>query len=236
MMTMRLKEQFVSVWRICEDCDTLAHLLCPRNVLLLSQSRHAAAKVWMCLAGLVVHLLSCGVLQPDSLEQQCIALLQSTWPQVCNVILMQPRTLFHQMIFKWSIRSYWMILILVGWLKHEGGMGVIGIINWPTTWNKLLLEKLLVVSLGKKLPASYGTWWFFTILTQACLWRILNKLNPVHILLLYFFKIHYNIIMPSLSRSSRWSLQVIQPKIYFPSYDNTKKFRQREHIMKLLVI
>lgn len=87
MMTMRLKEQFVSVWRICEDCDTLAHLLCPRNVLLLSQSRHAAAKVWMCLAGLLAHLLSCGVLQPDSLEQQCMALLQSTWPQgVLNLI------------------------------------------------------------------------------------------------------------------------------------------------------
>lgn len=171
MMTMRLKEQFVSVWRICEDSDTLAHLLCPRNVLLLSQSRHAAAKVWMCLAGLLVHLLSCGVLQPDSLEQQCMAVLQSAWPQVCNVILMQPRTVFHQ-TFKGSICSYWMILLLVGWLKHEGVMGVIGIINWPTTWNKLLFEKLLVVSLGKKLPASYGTWRFFTILTQACLWPL----------------------------------------------------------------
>lgn len=171
MMTVRLKEQFVSVWRICEDCDTLAHLLCPRNVLLLSQSRHAAAKVWMCLAGLLVHLLSCGVLQPDSLEQQCMALLQSTWPQVCNVILMQPRTVFHQ-IFKRSIHSYWMILILVECLKHEGAMGVTGIINWPTTLNKLLLKKLLVVSLGKKLPASCGTWRFFTILTQACLWPV----------------------------------------------------------------
>lgn len=169
---MRLKEQFVSVWRICEDCDTLAHLLCPRNVLLLSQSRHAAAKVWMCLAGLLVHLLSCGVLQPDSLEQQCMALLQSTWPQVCHVILMQSRTVFYQMIFKGSSCRYWMILILVGWLKHEGGMGVIGIINRPTTWNKLLLKKLLVFSLSKKLPACYGTRKFFTILTQACFWPL----------------------------------------------------------------
>jgi len=65
-----------------------------------------------------------------------------------------------------------MILILVECLKHEGAMGVTGIINWPTTLNKLLLKKLLVVSLGKKLPASCGTWRFFTILTQACLWPV----------------------------------------------------------------
>lgn len=82
MMTTGLMEQFVSVWRVCEECDALLHVLCPRNMLLLSQSRHAAGKVWTCLAGLLAHLLSCGVLLPDSLEQQCMELLQSSWPQV----------------------------------------------------------------------------------------------------------------------------------------------------------
>ncbi|XP_023724523.1 codanin-1 isoform X3 [Cryptotermes secundus] len=81
MMTTGLMEQFVSVWRVCEECDALLHVLCPRNMLLLSQSRHAAGKVWTCLAGLLAHLLSCGVLLPDSLEQQCMELLQSSWPQ-----------------------------------------------------------------------------------------------------------------------------------------------------------
>jgi hypothetical protein len=82
MMTTGLMEHFVSVWHACEACDSLTRLLCPRNMLLLSQSQHAAGKVWTCLAGLLAHLLSCGVLLPDSLEQQCVALFQSTWPQV----------------------------------------------------------------------------------------------------------------------------------------------------------
>ncbi|KDR07477.1 codanin-1-like [Zootermopsis nevadensis] len=87
MMTTGLMEHFVSVWHVCEECDGLTRLLCPRNMLLLSQSRHAAGKVWTCLAGLLAYLLSCEVLLPDKLEQQCVALLQSTWPQeILNLI------------------------------------------------------------------------------------------------------------------------------------------------------
>jgi len=82
MMTTGLMKHFVNVWHTCEEYSILAHFLCPRNVLLLSQSKHAADKVWTCLAGFLVHLLSCDVLQPNSLEQQCVALLRSTWPQV----------------------------------------------------------------------------------------------------------------------------------------------------------
>lgn len=71
--------------------------------------------------------------------------------------------------------------------------------------------------------------------TGLPLFSVLSKLNPVHILLLYFFKNHYNIIFPSLSRSSRWSLQVIQPQLYFPSYDNTKKLRKESTLWSSLL-
>jgi hypothetical protein len=40
-----------------------------------------------------------------------------------------------------------------------------------------------------------------------------QQMNPVHILPLYFQKIHFNIILPSMARSTEWSfsLQAFQP-------------------------
>jgi len=35
---------------------------------------------------------------------------------------------------------------------------------------------------------------------------VLSQIEPVHMLPLYFFKIDFNIIFPSISRYSKWSL------------------------------
>jgi len=44
------------------------------------------------------------------------------------------------------------------WMQH---------IN-PTTWSRVLLEKLLVPWLVKKFPTLYGIWRFITVFTTAC--------------------------------------------------------------------
>ena len=35
---------------------------------------------------------------------------------------------------------------------------------------------------------------------------IVSKIKPVYILIFHFFKIHFNIILPFMSTSSKWSL------------------------------
>jgi len=53
----------------------------------------------------------------------------------------------------------------------------------------------------KKLPALYRTRNFITVLTRVRHYTILSKLNPVSILISYFFKIRFNIILPAEARS-----------------------------------
>jgi len=43
-------------------------------------------------------------------------------------------------------------------------------LNKVTTWNKILLEKLIVTQLVEKLPASYGSRRFITVFTTAHHW------------------------------------------------------------------
>jgi hypothetical protein len=61
--------------------------------------------------------------------------------------------------------------------------------------------------LATELPDFCGTLKFITIFTWACHWSVpvLSHMSPVHILLLYLFKIHFN-ILPSVPRSSKQSL------------------------------
>jgi len=45
----------------------------------------------------------------------------------------------------------------------------------------------------------------------------LSQINPFHALSSYFFKIHFNIVLSSLLRSSKWCLSFIFPYQYFVS-------------------
>ena len=52
---------------------------------------------------------------------------------------------------------------------------------------------------------------------------ILRQISPVHVTLSSFFKIYFNIILPSLPRSSKWSFSFLFPHqkplfIYFLAY------------------
>jgi hypothetical protein len=56
---------------------------------------------------------------------------------------------------------------------------------------------------------------------------ILNHINLVHILIMYIFKIHYNIIFPFMSRSPKWlsSLQDFRNNILYASLSPPMRFR-----------
>jgi hypothetical protein len=51
-------------------------------------------------------------------------------------------------------------------------------------------------------PTFCGNRRFITVFRRA---PILSKINPVHTTPSYFYKIHFNIILPPMSRSSSWS-------------------------------
>jgi hypothetical protein len=43
---------------------------------------------------------------------------------------------------------------------------------------------------------------------------ILSQTNPVHAFTSYFLKAHFNIILPSLPKFSKWSLSLTFPQMY----------------------
>ena len=69
-----------------------------------------------------------------------------------------------------------------------------------------LFEKRMFCHLRRKFPTSCGTQKFFTVSTIArhlsLLWvRSIQSMLPSH-----FLRVHFDIILQSLSRSSKWSL------------------------------
>jgi hypothetical protein len=73
---------------------------------------------------------------------------------------------------------------------------------------QVLVQKLTVTQLVKKFPAFY----YKPEGSLPCshespsLVTILSQLNPIHNFPPYFFKVHYNIILPSAPGSSKWFL------------------------------
>jgi len=62
----------------------------------------------------------------------------------------------------------------------------------------------------KEFPVLYGTRRFITLIHKGPpLVPILSQLNPVHtITRLLYLKIHFNIIVPSMSGSRKWFLSI----------------------------
>jgi len=63
-----------------------------------------------------------------------------------------------------------------------------------------LLKKMTVAKLVKKFPAFHRTQDFITAFTRVCHWTTWTRRNSIHTLKIYFFNIHFNIILPCMSR------------------------------------
>jgi len=70
-------------------------------------------------------------------------------------------------------------------------------------------EKLTTAQIVRKCSGFYGILKFITVFTSLLLISILNQINPVYICTPNFSNVHSN-ILPSMPRSTKWSLQVFQ--------------------------
>jgi len=73
-----------------------------------------------------------------------------------------------------------------------------------TPSNRVLLEKLIVTHLIRKIPTFLEPKCSLPCLQNLPLFPILSQMKPVHTFKTYVFKTHFNIILPSTTRSSKW--------------------------------
>jgi hypothetical protein len=86
--------------------------------------------------------------------------------------------------------------------------------KYKTTLGSIVfLEKPIVTQLVQKFPACYGIWRFKAVFARICHWSLSSgKWKPCSC------KITFNIILPSMPRSSNWSiLSGFQTKIFYSS-------------------
>jgi hypothetical protein len=78
--------------------------------------------------------------------------------------------------------------------------------NKLTPWRKVQLEKLIVAQLVKDFPPLWNPKFHYIVHKSPPLVYILSQMHPAHTFQSFFPKINSDIIFPSTSRSSAWSL------------------------------
>jgi hypothetical protein len=145
------------------------------------------------------------------MELKCSSLTHKNW---------QERFLFLHDASSWDLFTYLTLIILEEVKEYVYNIWTVCITN-SVKINKYIF---LVFNIGvgvslhklfwgmplqhhKKVPVFYGTWRFSTMFRTACHWTLsLNQINPVSILIPYFFEIQFNIILLfTVPRSPKWS-------------------------------
>jgi hypothetical protein len=91
-------------------------------------------------------------------------------------------------------------------LNPVGGRVVIFFSLTQTPWNVVLPEKLISHSASQILRRVWNPKVHYRVHNSQPPIRILSQMNPINTLPTYFPETHCNIIFPSTSRSSEWSL------------------------------
>jgi hypothetical protein len=106
---------------------------------------------------------------------------------------------------------WWLLLCLVVIDIDAQGLEVAKLFFTPTSiqWSRVHFKKIAITQLVKKFSVFSAAWKFMTVLVP-----ILSQINPVNFLLCNFFKMKFNIILPSTHRSPKVSsLQVLCPEL-----------------------
>ncbi|CAG4949182.1 unnamed protein product [Parnassius apollo] len=93
-------------------------ILCPRNIVLLGESRCKASAVWEALATVLVFLLKNDYLSEDSLTEQCLAVYRQDWPQS---ILENLSTCMKSVSSRWSRASTGKFTLFLDFLAEYCG-------------------------------------------------------------------------------------------------------------------
>ena len=107
--------------------------------------------------------------------------------------------------FRWYQRNVG-IYLLKKWRNFLGDLNPQNFENWsPYSPCSKVLQKLEVYQLFTKFPAIYGTRRFITAITSThhlsvFSARSIQSMPPTH-----FLKIHFNVLIPSTPRSTKWS-------------------------------
>ena len=102
-----------------------------------------------------------------------------------------------------------------------------------TAWSRVLLEKLTGFAANQEIPRILWTpKVYYRIQNCPPPVHILSQLDPVHAPTSYFLKIRLNIILPSTSGSSKWSLSLRFPHqnpVYTPPLPRTCYMNRQSH-------
>lgn len=80
--------------------------------------------------------------------------------------------------------------------------------NYVTRWSRIFLKKIAASQPPKKLPAWWGNKVHRRVYISQQFAPVPNQINPMNALSLYFFKIHFDVILSSTPRSPKGSLSL----------------------------
>ena len=106
-----------------------------------------------------------------------------------------------------------------------------------TPWSTAFLEKMIVSWLVKKFPRLMDTLGSLPLSQEPATYSILGNINPLHTLPTVFLEIHFDIILPSTHRSSKWSFfsPVSNQNLYEPILSPIHVTCPAQLILKLAV-